>query len=273
MLRLLLLAALAYPALVLVAFLARHWLVFPLRGGPAGPPPAFGFADGVEVRIVSGDGATLSGWYLPAGPRAAAPAAVVVWFHGNGETVAALAPVLRAFRVPEVALLAVDYRGYGASTGQPTVAGTERDVETLWAWLAARAELDTARVVVYGRSIGSGPALALAAAHPPAGLVLESAFTSLGALARVHYPVLPAFLAGTGFANLERLGRLGCPVLLVHGTRDRTVPLWMGHALAMQAGGRGTFWAIEGADHNDTYDVGGEEYVRRFQAFVRQVVR
>jgi len=269
-LRLLLLALLAYAALVLVVYLARHRLVFPARGGPSGTPAQFRIADGELVAIPTGDGATLGAWFLRS-PDAAAPrAGVVVWFHGNGETVAGLAPVLQAFRVPGVALLAVDYRGYGASTGRPTVANTERDALAVWRWLAARADLDTTRVVVYGRSVGGGPALALAAAHPPAGLILESAFTSLRAMARVHYPLLPAFLAGPGFDNLARIERVRCPILFVHGDRDGIVPHWMGQALAERVRDRSEFWTIPGADHNDTYDTGDEEYVRRFQAFVRR---
>lgn len=271
-LRLLLLALLAYPALVLVAFLARHWLVFPLRGGTSGAPAQFRIADGEAVRIPTGEGAVLGAWFLPATGGEATRTGVVVWFHGNGETVAALAPVLREFRVPGVALLAVDFRGYGASTGRPTVANTERDMEAVWRWLAGRPDVDTTRVVVYGRSVGSGPAVALATTHPVAGLVLESAFTTLPALARVHYPILPASLAGRGFDNLTRIERVRCPILFVHGDHDTTIPLWMGQALADRVRDRSEFWAIPGADHNDTYDVGGEEYVRRFQAFVRRAV-
>ena len=265
-LQLLLVVACAYAALCLVVFLARDRLVFPIRGGSAGEPARFGLADGALVTIPTGDGATLGAWLLPG--SSGGRSAVVVWFHGNGETVAALAPVLREFRPAGVALLAVDFRGYGASTGTPTVAAAEHDVEAVWRWLAARDDLDSGRVVVYGRSIGAGPATLLAATHPAMGLILESPFTSLRAMARVHYPYLPSALAGSRFDNLSRIAHTRCPVLVIHGDRDGIIPTEEGRALAQAAGPRAEFWAIPGADHNETYDAGGNEYVRRFKTFV-----
>ncbi|HUK62253.1 MAG TPA: alpha/beta family hydrolase, partial [Dongiaceae bacterium] len=186
--------------------------------------------------------------------------------------VAALASVLREFQPPGVALLAVEFRGYGPSTGTPTVAATERDVEAVWRWLAARPELDSTRVVVYGRSVGSGPATLLASSHAVTGLILESPFTSLRAMARVHYPFLPSALAGTRFDNLARITHTRCPVLVIHGDRDGVIPTEEGREIARAAGARAEFWAIPGADHNETYDAGGDEYVRRFKTFVAHVV-
>lgn len=269
-LRLLTLLAAVYLGLGLVLFLARNRVIFPIRGGPAGDPVRFGIRDGTAVTIEAGGGARLSGWLLPAVP-AAARSPVLVWFHGNAETVAALAPILREFRPPGVAVLAVDYRGYGGSTGSVTVANTERDALALWDWLARRSDVDTTRIVVYGRSVGTGPAAFLAASRPAAGLILESAFTSLGAMVRSAFPVFPAFLAGGGFDNAARLDAVRCPVLLVHGARDTTIPTAMGRALAERVGARGELYLIPGADHNDTYDVGGEDYVRRVKAFVARV--
>ena len=268
LLRILALLVCAYGLLCVVVLLARDRLVFPIRGGPSGEPAGYGIRDGIAA-LIPVDGAQLGAWLLPGASGQRSP--VVVWFHGNGETVAALAPVLRAFRPPDVAVLAVDFRGYGASTGAPTVANTEADVEAVWHWLAARTDVDSTRVVVYGRSVGSGPATLLASSHAVAGLVLESPFTSLRAMARVHYPFLPAALAGMRFDNLARIGGTHCPILVIHGDRDGIIPTAEGRALAQAAGPRAEFWAIPGADHNDTYDAGGEEYVRRFQAFVARV--
>lgn len=277
MLRLLIIIATIYAAACVLLYLARNRIVFPIRGGAAGEPARFGIRDGESVTIPTDDGERLGGWLLPAAPPHAprAPHAgrvpVLVWFHGNAETVAGIAPVLREFRPPGAALLAVDFRGYGTSTGRATVALTERDVDAIWRWLATRADLDTARVVVYGRSIGTGPAVLLASKHGVAGLVIESAFTTLGAMARVHYAVFPAFLAGGGFDNLGNIARVRCPVLLVAGDRDDIVPIAMGRALAERAAGRSEFHVISGADHNETYDVGAETYVQRVRAFVERV--
>jgi hypothetical protein len=271
MIRIVLIVVATYGVCCLALFLARSRLVFPIRGGAQGDPARFGLTGGESVAIPVSGGVTLSGWFLPALPAPAGRAAVVVWFHGNGETVAGLAPVLREFRPPGVALLAVEYRGYGGSGGTPTVANTDDDALAVGRWLDARSDVDPSRLVVYGRSIGSGPAIRLASSRHVAGLIIESGFTSLKALARKLYVVFPSALAGDGFDNIGRIERVRSPMLFIHGDRDGLIPIDMGRALAERAGSRGEFWAIRGADHNDSYDAGGGEYVSRFRSFVARV--
>jgi fermentation-respiration switch protein FrsA (DUF1100 family) len=264
------LSAAAYAAACVILYLARNRIVFPMRGGPAGDPRRHGFAKGESVTIRTADGARLGGWLLPPPEPTPKPWTVLLWFHGNGETVAGLAPVLRAFQHHHAAVLALDYRGYGASTGTPTPANAVEDAAAAVEWLRTHLDVFPDHIVVYGRSVGSGPAVQLAATHHVAGLVLESAFTTLGAMARVHFRLFPSFLAGTGFDNLNAIGRVACPVLFVHGDRDRTVPIAMGRALAKRAPQVHEFWTIPRADHNDTYTLGAEAYAKRVRQFVER---
>ena len=264
------LLAAAYLAACAILFLARNRIVFPMRGGPAGGPQRFGFPNGENVAIAVADGARLTGWLLPPPEPTPKPWTVLLWFHGNGETVAGLAPVLRAFQHPHAALLALDFRGYGASTGTPTVANAVQDADAAIAWLRSHLDVFPDRIVVYGRSVGSGPAIQAAATHRVAGLVLESAFTSLAAMARVHFKIFPSFLAGLGFDNLNTIARVACPVLVIHGDRDRTIPIAMGRALAKRAPLVHEFWVIPRADHNDTYTLGGDAYAKRVRQFVER---
>lgn len=267
LLRLLLLAALAYAALCVLLLHGRNRIVFPLRGGDTGDPRRFGIPDGERVSVRTAGGERLAAWYLP--PRGqAGRSGAVLWFHGNGETVGGLAPVIRELRPAHAALLAVEYRGYGESSGTPTLAGAIEDAEAAWNWLASRAEIDSSRIVVYGRSVGTGPALHLGATRAVAGLVLESAFTSLRAMARAHYAIFPSALAGSLFDNLAAIARVRAPVLFMHGDADGTVPIAMGRELAAALPGPSEFWVIRGAGHNETYDRGGDEYARRFREFV-----
>jgi fermentation-respiration switch protein FrsA (DUF1100 family) len=265
------LLAAAYVAICAVVFFARNRLAFPVRGGPAGDPRSFRLPDGESVVIRTADGQRLSGWLLPPGEPTPKPWPALLWFHGNGETVAGLAAVLKEFRPAHAALLATDYRGYGASTGRATVANVTQDADAMIAYLGSRSDLDAGRVVVYGRSVGTGPAVHAAATHTVTGLVLESAFPSLRAMAREHFPMFPSFLAGGGFDNLEAIRRVSCPVLFVHGDQDRTIPIAMGRALAARAPRVEKFVVIPRADHNDTYDAGGAEYARRVREFVERV--
>lgn len=278
MLRLAVLAAGAYVAICFLLVLSRNRLIFPSPKSVTPEPRLAGIADGEKVAIATADGERLVGWFLP--PRRGGTDATgsgrdpaLLWFHGNYETVGSLAPILGEFRPEGAALLVVDYRGYGESTGRATTELVKRDAEAAWAFLRARPDVDASRIVVYGRSVGTGPAIYLAAARPVAGLILESAFTSLRALARVHYAIFPSFLAGSAFDNREEISRVTCPVLFVHGDRDRTVPLAMGRELAGRVGDRGEFYVIRGADHNDTYAAGGEEYAGRVRAFVAELTR
>jgi len=266
--RALIIALAAYAAVCVLLLLARERMVFPLRSGQAGEPSAFGLEGGRRVLIPTGDGDILSGWFLPALPAPATAAPAIIWFPGNAETLAGIAPILRQFRIPGVALLAADYRGYGGSTGSVTVGRAQRDALALWDWLARQSEVDPTRIVVYGRSIGTGSALYLAAERPAAGLIVESAFTTLRGMARRHYPWLPSRLAPAGFDNLGNITRSRCPVLVIHGDRDAIIPADMGRALHAAAGERGELYLIRGADHNETYDVGDDEYASRFRGFV-----
>ena len=272
MVRLLLIAATTYVVICLLVFVARNRLVFVMRGGLTGRPAEFGIADGRAVSIPTSDGQILSGWLLPAAPAPAGAAPLLIWFHCNAETVAALAPLLREFRPPGVAVLAVDYRGYGASTGSPNTANAAHDAWEIWHWLTQQPGVDSTRIVVYGRSIGTGPAVHLASSRPVAGLIIESPFTSLRALARRHYPFFPSFLAPGHFNNLDAIALVQSPILIIHGAQDGIIPADMGRALADRAGARAELWLIAGADHNDTYDSGGDEYVRRFRQFVERAV-
>ena len=264
------LAAAAYVAACVLLYLLRNRLVFPLRGGPAGSPQRFGFPNGESVTIPTADRARLTGWLLPPPQPTPKPWTVLLWFHGNGETVAGLAPVLRAFQHPRAALLAVDYRGYGSSSGTPTVANAVADADAAMAWLKAHVDAFPDHIVVYGRSAGSGPAIQVAVKHNVAGLVLESAFTSLPAMARAHFRIFPSFLAGPGFDNLGTIARVACPVLFIHGDRDRTIPIAMGRALAKRAPQLHEFFVIPRAGHNETYELGGAAYAQRVRRFVER---
>jgi fermentation-respiration switch protein FrsA (DUF1100 family) len=269
--RLLGLAVAAYLAFGFLLVLARNRLIFPASRDRVPEPSRYGMPDGERVTVPMDDGTPLVGWYLPPREPTGARAPALLWFHGNGETVAGIAPVLREFRPPHAALLALDYRGYGESGGRPTVVALERDAVTAFRWLAARPDVDAARIVVYGRSVGAGPAAYVAANEPVAGLILESAFTALGRMAQSAFPLYPTSLLPLGFDNEARIARVRAPILLIQGDSDEVVPFRMRAELEAAAGGHVETWTIAGAGHNETYDTGGDEYVRRVHRFIDRV--
>jgi fermentation-respiration switch protein FrsA (DUF1100 family) len=223
---------------------------------------------GERIRVTTGDGVELRGWYLPPYPAPAggAKAPGLIWFYGNMETIAVMAPVLHYFQPPGTGLVVLDYRGYGESAGTETEDGIYRDAEAAWNYLAARPEIDNSHIAVYGRSIGGVPALYLATTKPVRAVVLESPFSSARAMAAKHYPFFPRVLMRVSLDNVSRASRLSVPLLVFHGTADRVAPVAMGEEVARA--GRGTLVRLEGKGHNDTYESEDSVYRNRMWDFL-----
>ena len=138
------------------------------------------------LEIVATDGTRLRGWMRAA---SATPAPVIVYFGGNAEEVSWTLADARWPR--DWAIVAINYRGYGTSEGAPGEAELAADALVIYDTIAARPDVDPRRIVAFGRSIGTGVAVKVAAARPVAGAILVSPFDSLVALGRTHYPWLP----------------------------------------------------------------------------------
>ena len=283
---------LAYVGLVILAWRFQERLAFPAPRALLPDPQRVGVANGERVQLVSSDGTNLVGWYLKpevGGGRGRLGEAVphrsnlpqppptsptsptspgLLWFYGNGETIAAIWPIVREFQPPGTAVLVVDYPGYGGSAGRANEAGLYAAADAAYAALVARPGIDPDRIYVYGRSLGSAAATWVAARHPVAGLILESPFTSAGAMARQLYALLPRFIVRLSLDNLGRMRQIRCPVLVLHGDADRLVPTAMGKDVAAAAAGPVELVLIHGAGHNETYDRGGRQYRDKLWEFV-----
>ncbi|HXV85773.1 MAG TPA: alpha/beta fold hydrolase, partial [Gemmatimonadales bacterium] len=242
-------------------------LAFPGRRGRLIAPSAAGLPDGERIAVTTADGVVLRGWYLPPAPRAPGRHPALLWFYGNMETVSALAPLVRDLRPAGMALLILDYRGYGESEGDPTEPGLYRDADAAWDHLEARPDVDPEQIAVYGRSLGAAVALYLADTHPVRAVALESPFSTAADMAREHYALLPTFILRLSMDNLARAARLRVPLLVFHGTEDRIAPLRMGRAVA-EAGRARELVLIQGAGHNETYDLGGRSYREKLHTFL-----
>jgi pimeloyl-ACP methyl ester carboxylesterase len=267
-------AVLGYLVVAGMAWRYQDRMVFPAPRGPLPHPTSLGISDGERVTVRTSDGVALQGWYLPPNPApvqgTAAPG--LIWFYGNMETIEGIAPALQHFRPPGIAVLALDYRGYGSSGGEPTEQGVYLDAEAAWSYLVGRSAIDSTRIAVYGRSVGSAVALHLATERPVRAVILDSPFTSGRDMADVHYRFLPRSLLRLSLDNIGRAERLTVPLLVFHGTEDRIAPVEMGRAVA-RAGRAEAFIEIPGAGHNDTYGVGGAMYVSRFHEFLQAHLR
>ncbi len=198
-----------------------------------------------DVRLTTADGVALAAWWIPAPSSRAA----LVFCHGNAGNMGDRVSKVRLFHDLGLSVLAFDYRGYGASAGTPSEAGTTRDMEAAVAHVRSARGLPPERTVFYGESLGGAVAVAAAARHRPAALVLESTFTSAREMARRHYPLVPSALVRVGYDSMALIGAVTCPVLILHGRRDTVVPYAMGEALFRAAREPKYFAALEG-DHN-----------------------
>src|SRR5256885_5422820 len=264
---------LAYVLLLLLASLFQDRLAFPAPRASLPDPKRVGVENGEKVELVSGDGTKLVGWYLapinlPQPPPTSPASPGLLWFYGNGETVAAIWPIVREFQPPGTALLVLDYPGYGGSGGRATEPTLHAAADAAYAALATRPAVAPKRIYVYGRSLGSAVAIYTAAHHAVAGLILESPFTTAAAMARHHYGLFPRFLLRLSLDNLANVKRVHCPILLFHGDADRLVPTAMGMAVAAAASGPVEVVLIHGSGHNDTYDRGGRQYRDKVWEFV-----
>lgn len=271
MVRLVVGTVLLYAIVLVLAWRFQQRLAFPGPSGTLPAPAEFGMPDGRIVSFETADGVRISGWYLPPAPAApkGTPSPALIWFHGNIETVGSIASVIRDFRPRGIAVLAIDYRGYGQSEGEPTEEGVYRDAEAAWDWLVMQPEVDSTRVAVYGRSIGSAIGLHLATRRAVRAVIVESAFTSGIEMAREHGALVSPALMDVSLDNLDRAGRLQVPLLVIHGSDDRLAPIAMGRAIA-DTGRAEEFLVLDGATHSTMYERGGDRYRAAVQAFLNR---
>ena len=292
-------------AAVLAASVGLLWafqrrLIYLPSPGPV--PPAASFLPGAEdVSFETADGLRLQGWFVPPTPvdnqtppsggsvtlpegaptpagrgdaragRGEARAAVLVC-NGNGGDRSMRADLAAALTRLGLAVLLFDYRGYGGNPGSPTEAGLAADARAALAYLAGRPDVDPARVVYLGESLGAAVALRLATERPPAALVLRSPFASLAEVGRRHYPVLPvSLLLRDRYDSAALAGRLAAPLLVVAGGRDRIVPASHSRRLFAAAPEPKRLVVLEGADHNDNDLLAGPRLVDALRSFLASV--
>jgi len=249
------------------AALETSFIFFPMRGEVMTPARA-GLAY-EEVDFTAADGTRLHGWFVPG--REDRPA--LLFCHGNAGNISHRVDNLRLLNDLGLNVFIFDYRGYGRSLGQPSEEGTYSDARGARAWLQARG-WGRDRTVYFGRSLGAAVALQLALEEPPAGLVLESPFTSVRDMGRHHSPLLwlvGGWLLNVRYANSEKIARLGAPLMILHGDADEIVPQQMGRRLFELAPQPKRFYSLPGAGHNDSYEAGGAAYLDHWRQFLEEL--
>jgi fermentation-respiration switch protein FrsA (DUF1100 family) len=233
----------AIGAIYLVMALQK-FVTFP-RAHPSVQQPAALAAAGGEGLWFDIDGARIEGWFLPA--RGQKPAPLFIHAHGNGELIDIQTKSVAALRDAGIAVLLVEYPGYGRSGGEPSQDSVTASMVAAYDWAKKDPRVDPARVIGYGRSLGGGAVAQLAAHRPLAALVLESTFGCIGEMVRAKG--IPGWLVVNEFDTRAVLAKFSGPVLVLHGTHDGTFPVEQAHAL--RAASRHAELHIEACGHND----------------------
>jgi len=250
--------------------LLRSLLYFPMPA--SGATPALAGLDYEDLVLRADDGVELHGWWIGAERRRAGRAPVhLLLCHGNAGSIEDRLIHARYLVDAGVDVLLFDYRGYGRSQGSPGEEGTYRDARAARQALLARPGVDPARIAYLGEYLGAAVALELALAHPPLGIVLQSAFTSIRDMARFHYPFIPAALVPDAYPNLARVRELRAPLLVLHGDADDIVPVAAGRALHAAAPEPKRLQVLEGLGHNDLVSGAGPEYGRLIADWARSL--
>jgi fermentation-respiration switch protein FrsA (DUF1100 family) len=226
---------------------------------------------GLEYEALSltvSDGVVLRAWWIP-GPAADSP--VMLCLHGNGGNLSHRTDKMKLFHDAGAAQLWLEWRGYGESGGSPDEQGLYRDALAAWAWLNAVKLVPATRLVLYGESLGAGPAIELATRVPAAGLIVDSGFTSLTDMARVVLPWFPARLARMRFDNLSRLPRVTIPTLFLHSPTDEIIPYMMARRnLSASGAARKSLVDLKGS-HNEGFLQTGAAYPKAIRDFLESL--
>jgi fermentation-respiration switch protein FrsA (DUF1100 family) len=234
-------------------------MLFPIPPVGRTAPAAAGLPEAEEHVLTTVDGEKVIVWHVPAKPGHS----VILYFPGNGDFLAGRVSRFRAMTADGTGLVALSYRGYAGSSGQPSEQGLLQDAAAAYAFTAARYSAD--RIVAWGFSLGTGVAVALAAEQPVGKLILESSYTSIvdvGASAFWFAPV--RLLMRDQFHSDRRIARIRVPLLMMHGALDPTIPVAFGERLFALANEPKRFVRLARGGHNDLDNFGAIEIARNF---------
>jgi len=227
-------------------------------------PQASSYIDDSDIiKIDVADGEQISALYL-INPDAEF---TILYSHGNAEDIGQLRPILERFYNAGYSILAYDYRGYGTSDGKASEKNTYEDVVAAYEYLTGKAGIPSSQIVAVGRSVGGGVATHLACRKKIGGLILESSFvTAFRVVTRI--PLVPF----DKFRNIDKIKKINCPVLIIHGKDDDVVPVWHGKKLFEKANEPKFCLWVDNAGHNDDLaQMAGSSYWNTIEKFMASV--
>ena len=230
-----------------------------------------------DCQFTTADDLKLHGWYCTPhrktdGALVPVPAEMVLlYFHGNAGNITHRSEmILQLSRLP-IDVFIIDYRGYGQSQGSPSEEGLYVDARATWDYLTTQLGIRSEQIVLFGKSLGGAIAIDLATKVKPAGLIVQSSFTSMADMAAAAYQFVQRFLVRTKMDSIKKIVSVGCPKLFIHSPVDDAIPYEQGRRLFDAAPAPKQFYEVAGASHNETDRVGGAAYFNVLGSFVRSL--
>jgi fermentation-respiration switch protein FrsA (DUF1100 family) len=244
---------------LLALFLAQRAILFPAPTSTRTSPQAAGFPEAEEHLLTTADGEKVVLWHVPAKPGRP----VVLYFHGNGDYLAGFFGRFRGLIADGIGVVALSYRGYAGSSGRPSEQGLLQDAAAAYAFTATRYK--EGRIVAWGFSLGTGVAVALAAAQPVSKLILEAPYTSIADVAASAFWFAPVrLLIRDQFHSDRQIAHIRVPLLVMHGALDPAIPVTFGERLFARANEPKRFVRLARGGHNDLDNFGAIEIARNF---------
>jgi fermentation-respiration switch protein FrsA (DUF1100 family) len=256
---LLIVVSVAYACGLAVLFLVQRSFLFPIPTAARTTPQAAGFPEAEEQVLTATDGEKVIVWHVPAKPGHP----VILYFHGNGDFLAGFFGRFRDLIADGTGVVALSYRGYAGSSGQPSERGLLLDAAAAYAFTTAHYSAD--KIVVWGFSLGTGVAVALAAEQPVGKLILEAPYTSTADVAASMFWFMPVrWVMRDQFRSDERITRVKAPLLVMHGTNDPAIPIGFGERLFALAPEPKQFVRFPGGGHENLGNFGAIDTARQF---------
>lgn len=254
LIKLFLVLGVAYLVAVTYAVVTSDSIIFPV------PPSSYeDTPDTLKLKTTTG--AKITAMYLEAPDSEQ----LLIYSHGNKEDIGTAIDFLENFQKRGISVLVYDYPGYGTSSQEPSERGVYAAADAVYTYATQTLNFVPEQIVLYGYSLGSGPSCWLAERYPVGRIILYGAFTSTFRVI-THAKLLPF----DKFDNISRLKNIDCPVLLIHGIEDKTVPL--SHAQKnwkVLRGEKQRLW-VEGAGHTNVSEVAGSLYWDTLESFIKQ---
>lgn len=214
------------------------------------------------IKLKTQDEKTISAVYIK-NPSATY---TILFSHGNAEDLGDIYPYLERYAQHGFSIFAYDYHGYGTSTGKPSESNTYADINAAYRYLRDTLKISPEHIILHGRSLGSGPTLELASHQPVRGVILESPMVSAFQVMTI-VPLFPI----DKYRNNIKITSIRAPLLIIHGTKDRVIPVWHGRRLYEMANTSKTFFEVSRAGHNDVLETAGAGYWAEILKFTQNL--